>query len=543
MEKGASRPPTAGRSRGRGLNRSDTLTPGRITVVIGEESCGGGDAGCEERAEMSESSQRRTAAEAAEAPEECVDGEREDWRQKEAAGGGDRKAEDRQEYMGERERAKEGMNGEGRREAQVRNGGGGRGIRREGRVEEQRRGSAEGNVNEEEVERSGGGSARDGGYKKELTISVELMGDENVTMMALLNGVKEHCGRVMACRFKAQKTYEITMEDGRGKKRLMDGFKIGNTRVMAKEIKSNELVVSFLNLPPYITDGEIEKKMDLWGVKIVSPIKRRKWPGTDIADGTRFCKVQFTDEVQSLPYSTKFETLEGVEYFRVIHDRQMKVCRLCIQPGHILRECPDFKCHRCGKQGHYARECLLQVERRGGESQGGGPDSGGEDLFEPEGEHRQRRDETGAPARGATREGGESGATAGRSRTTTTESRSSRDDAQREPDHGRQETQKESEAVDEWARTDQMNTGRTGPPRGPGSQRSGPVVEGSTAVEDTEGRGTNNQGKDNRGEMMDIVVPETAEEGESDDYEETEKSGKRTSRKDGKREVKEMKIW
>ncbi|KAJ8359061.1 hypothetical protein SKAU_G00155860 [Synaphobranchus kaupii] len=101
----------------------------------------------------------------------------------------------------------------------------------------------------------------------------------------------------------------------------------------------------------------------MWGVKAVSPIKRRKWPGTDIVDGTRFVKVKFSEQVKSLPYSTKFNTLEGSEYFRVIHDKQIRVCRLCIQPGHVLRECPDFLCRKCGKQGHYARECATVICR------------------------------------------------------------------------------------------------------------------------------------------------------------------------------------
>ena len=72
-------------------------------------------------------------------------------------------------------------------------------------------------------------------------------------------------------------------------------------------------------------------------------------------DGTRFCKVKFTEIVQSLPYSTKFETLEGGEYFRVIHDKQVRVCRLCIQSGHIVKDwgLKDFggDLERCGCLG------------------------------------------------------------------------------------------------------------------------------------------------------------------------------------------------
>lgn len=194
-------------------------------------------------------------------------------------------------------------------------------------------------------------------YEKRLTVLVEIQGEDRITMMELLKKVRDECGVVIGCRYKTPREYEITMEEEKGKEKILDGLKIKESRIMAKEINSTEMVVSFLGLPTYIQDEEINRKLTEWGVTAVSRIKRRMWPGTDIADGTRFLKVKFTDTIKSLPYSTKFETMGGTEHFRVIHDRQVKVCRLCIQPGHIVRDCPSFMCFRCNKQGHYAREC------------------------------------------------------------------------------------------------------------------------------------------------------------------------------------------
>lgn len=191
-------------------------------------------------------------------------------------------------------------------------------------------------------------------YERDLTVTVQLNGDEDITVVDLIKATRLMCGGITACRATGPKCYEITMSNEEGKEKLMDGFKMGNTSIPGKGITCNEMVVSFLNLPVYITDVEIRDKFEGWGVTTVSTIRRRMWPGTKIADGTRFVKVKFTDKVQSLPYSARFTTATGQEYFHVIHDRQVRVCRLCIQPGHILRECPDFVCFKCGAQGHYA---------------------------------------------------------------------------------------------------------------------------------------------------------------------------------------------
>lgn len=194
--------------------------------------------------------------------------------------------------------------------------------------------------------------------KKELVIDVEIEGNDNITMIELLKAVELTCGRVIGCRTKTNKRWELTMSNMRGKERLLDGFKIKNSKIVATELVKDTRVVSFLNLPLYITDNQIKEKLCQWGVEPTSEIRRRKWAGTEIYDGTRFLKVKFPDNISSLPYSTKFDTLEGLEYFRVLHDQQVRVCRLCLQPGHILRDCPEFACYRCKKQGHYARECV-----------------------------------------------------------------------------------------------------------------------------------------------------------------------------------------
>lgn len=202
--------------------------------------------------------------------------------------------------------------------------------------------------------------------RKKLTVKVEVVGEREVTAMEVMDMIKKECGELMACRFVKDNVYEVTMNNPRGKDRLMEGVKAGETRLHVRELSNEERVVSFLGLPYYIDDGEILDKLKGWGVEPASLIKRRLWPGTKVADGTRYLRVRFNEKVKSLPYSTKFETVVGSEFFRVIHDLQQRTCRLCMQSGHIQRECPEFTCHRCGRQGHYARECVGKGDKCGG---------------------------------------------------------------------------------------------------------------------------------------------------------------------------------
>lgn len=47
----------------------------------------------------------------------------------------------------------------------------------------------------------------------------------------------------------------------------------------------------------------------------------------------------------------------------MIHDYQVKVCRLCLRPDRILKDCLEFQCFYCKEQGHYKRDCTKKVSK------------------------------------------------------------------------------------------------------------------------------------------------------------------------------------
>lgn len=196
-------------------------------------------------------------------------------------------------------------------------------------------------------------------YKREWTVLIETENINGLSVMTLIKEIEAVVGygALLALRPKQNKQYEATLNSEKACEKIEEGLFYEKERVGVTRLHKSEVLVSFLHLPPDVPDAAILARLARWGVLPILPVRRRYYPGTNVADGTRFLKVRFPKEVVSLPYSARFETEDGPQYCRVIHDRQVKICCFCMSPGHVLRDCPGFACRECLQQGHYAREC------------------------------------------------------------------------------------------------------------------------------------------------------------------------------------------
>ena len=196
-------------------------------------------------------------------------------------------------------------------------------------------------------------------YSKEATAIIDISKVLNGGAQDIIRAIKEKVSveKILAVRPKTNKQYEVTFETEEACDGLLNGLQIKGQICDVKKLQDREYVVSFMHLPVYLDDDDITSKLEGWGVTPITEKMRRFYPGMEIEDGTRFVKVKFPKEVASLPYSTRFETTEGSQYFRIIHSRQVKTCRLCLSPEHIIKDCPEFRCFKCNDQGHFSRDC------------------------------------------------------------------------------------------------------------------------------------------------------------------------------------------
>lgn len=144
-------------------------------------------------------------------------------------------------------------------------------------------------------------------YCRENTITVDVI-DNGQVKHDIIKFVHEHCGlgAMFACVPRSGNLYEITLDGKTPNQYLLEGIKIGDKIFKCKELVQTSVMVSFLHLPAYIEDEEIENTLEAMKVEMVSQIKRRLYPRTNIANGTRYVRVKLPPNMSSFPYIIKF---------------------------------------------------------------------------------------------------------------------------------------------------------------------------------------------------------------------------------------------
>lgn len=93
------------------------------------------------------------------------------------------------------------------------------------------------NLNDNEMDNRLKKRLQDVTYEKNLTDCIELVGEDSNNRGDEVCASDVWWARGMRCM-------QVTMSQPKGKETLLDGFKIGETHVINKELSNNELVVS-----------------------------------------------------------------------------------------------------------------------------------------------------------------------------------------------------------------------------------------------------------------------------------------------------------
>jgi len=142
-------------------------------------------------------------------------------------------------------------------------------------------------LNKENGEQQNNGKNVD--FLKEATLVLDLTGNKDIKVEDIIKGILEKVGvdNLLAVRPRRDMEYELTLRSVEVCDGLMDGLEISGQYCEVRRLERREYIVSFLHLPAYLHDKTIEDKLKSWGVTPMTKVRRRLYPGTNIADGTR----------------------------------------------------------------------------------------------------------------------------------------------------------------------------------------------------------------------------------------------------------------
>lgn len=199
-------------------------------------------------------------------------------------------------------------------------------------------------------------------YRKECSLYIDVKDNKVVKPRPLIEAIQDLVGEgtLYACIAKSGNLYEVTVSHEIAAAFLEGGVTCEGVTYDCTPVINDKLLVSILEIPTYVEDVEIEKKLKEMDVDLVTPINRKCYSGTTVEDGTRMCTVKLPNTLRSLPYMMKLSDGVQANNYRVVHDNQVKMCHNCYSTSHMYRDCPEVECFRCKSRGHFKWQCKAQ---------------------------------------------------------------------------------------------------------------------------------------------------------------------------------------
>jgi hypothetical protein len=211
------------------------------------------------------------------------------------------------------------------------------------------------------------GKSDDRSFDRDHTVRLDVLDNTHIRANSVIEAIEKKAGpgSVFACVPKSGNLFEVTAADNTTAELLLDGIDIEGKVYACTEVsqtRGRPITVSIMHLPAYIEDNVIVSVLTNFDseIELIGSVRRHYYRGTSIADGTRLVTLKLPPTCRSLPYTMKFPFESSSEYYRVMHDNQVKLCRVCYSHEHVMMSCPDFLCNKCGCQGHFKRQCVAK---------------------------------------------------------------------------------------------------------------------------------------------------------------------------------------
>ncbi|KAJ8023404.1 hypothetical protein HOLleu_35844 [Holothuria leucospilota] len=185
--------------------------------------------------------------------------------------------------------------------------------------------------------------------------SVKLI-DQTFSARDVLTAVAEDIGKenILGC-VKVGLEWVLTVSSKSDAELLQSaGLVVGGKPCDVRGVTKSLITASIFGVPTFISDEDLTEKLTSYGCKLRSDWTHKKYEDFPSVDnGIRYARIELPANTKSLPYSI---LISGI-HLRVKHNGQTRVCNLCLEDNHLMRECAQYVCKECKVQGHSESKC------------------------------------------------------------------------------------------------------------------------------------------------------------------------------------------